>query len=150
MIDVIVIALVALAALGLATFLIVKLLGARDAQDAARDLYEKQREATDSVVQDRDALTVQLAIERDKTKALQDRLSTAESERNDATRALAAKVGKAIKDAPDAASALDALNVLLAQHLPGQAGPATGGDGGEAAAVPPATAAATVSPGGHA
>lgn len=153
MIDVIIIGVVALAALGVVTFVVVKLLGVIGELNAARDLYEKQREVTDDVVRDRDALTVQLAVERDKTKALLDRLSTAESERNNATRALAAKVGKAIQDAPDAAAALDALNDLLSAHLPGtgQAGAsAAGGHGGEAAAVHAAAPAGTVPAGGHA
>ena len=150
MIATIALAVVALAVLGLVTYLVKELLAATRDQLAARDLYEKQRETTDSVIEDRNALTVQLATERDKSKTLLDRLSVAESERNDATRALASKVADGIRNAPDAAGALDAINALLSVHLPGADSAAPGSDGGKAAAVQPAAAADAGKAGGHA
>jgi hypothetical protein len=149
-IDVIAIAAVSLAALGVSTFLVVRLLGAGNDLNAARDLYERQRELTEGVEHDRDNLTVLLATERDKTKALQDRLAAAESERNDATRALAGRIAEGIKNAPDAASALSVLNDILSAHLSGTGTTAAHRDGGEAAAVQPSATAGGSEAGRHA
>jgi len=130
-----VVAAVVIAMLALVAYLVHAVLDAVKDQNAARDLYEKQREATDEVTEARDAALVELARAKADLDDAKARLaaSTAENERLIAQQK--AVLGKEIDDAKgDDLVALS--HSVLGPHVPGAGATTTADHPAEAPAVP--------------